>query len=65
MVITTWIISAKDAELQRKDGNGNVVARKSLHDADGYRCYSRVDDEAWRSQFAAAKACCGQAQQGQ
>lgn len=58
LVITTWQISARDAELQRKDAQGHVIAHKPLTEADDYRCYSPVDDEAWRKEHADLRACC-------
>lgn len=58
LVITTWLISAKRGELVREDGHGNVVASKPLSEADRYRCYSPVDDEAWRKQYSELKTCC-------
>lgn len=58
LVVTTWLISAKDGELQRKDGHGNVVAHKPLAEANDFRCYSPTDDEAWRTQYAQLRACC-------
>jgi len=58
LMVTTWINSARDHELQRKDGHGNIVARKAYVAADDYRCYSPIDDEAWRSDLAQCKAAC-------
>jgi hypothetical protein len=58
LVITTWIIDGQRGILVRKDGHGNIVDKKELRDADNYRCYSRSDDEAWRTSYAACRASC-------
>lgn len=58
MVITTWFLDSSIPALVRKDKEGNIREQKSLQEADGYRCYSRADDEAWRSSYAQLSACC-------
>ena len=57
LVIKTWILSSERNQLERyKDGK--LAETKSLADANGYRCYSRADDQAWRTAYAQAQACC-------
>lgn len=55
IAITTWLISSGWDGLVRFNGDGTVSQRKSIPDADNYRCYSPIDDEYWRS---AMIACC-------
>jgi len=58
LIIKTWLIDAERGTLVRRDKNQNITEEKSLRDANNYRCYSSTDDQAWRSAFAQAKACC-------
>lgn len=58
LVIKTWFLDASIPALVRRDSRGVIVEQKELRDADGYRCYSRSDDEAWRTDFSRAQACC-------
>lgn len=59
--ITTWLIDAiHEGSLVRKDSNGTIIGRLSYVEANGYRCYSESDDEAWRNRLV---ACCSKAEQ--
>ena len=58
LVIRTWIIDANMDALVRRDSHGSVIEKKALRDADGFRCYSRSDDEAWRADYAQCRASC-------
>jgi hypothetical protein len=50
--VKTWIIGA------------NGLTENDTHEvltflqAQGYRCYSQIDDEFWRNQLATAESCC-------
>jgi hypothetical protein len=55
--IKTWLIDANDGSLVRTK-NGVVIEKQSYTDANGYRCYSPIDDEAWRARMATLSACC-------
>lgn len=59
MHITTWFVDGRDnLALIRKDSDGHVVSKLTVQQADGYLCYSPVDDEAWRNSLDTYKACC-------
>lgn len=54
--IKTWFLDAKEQNaLIRKASTGEITERLSYIEADGYRCYSPIDDEAWRTRLA---QCC-------
>lgn len=52
--ITTWIVAPSG--LARH--SGGVQEAKSLVEAQGYRCYSDLDDLLWRDLLARYAACC-------
>lgn len=60
--ITTWFLNGKGEEAQqgldRKSHDGTLQAHKSWLEADGYHCYSPIDDEAWRTRMATLSECC-------
>ena len=58
LIIKTWFLDANEAALIRRDQNGEIKERRELKEADGYRCYSREDDESWRKDFDSLAACC-------
>lgn len=62
LTIKTWYLDAQLKKLVRRDSAGNIREIKELIDADGYRCYSRIDDEAWRKEYSSLSACCNQKQ---
>ncbi len=49
--ITTWII--------KQGGLVHGHDQKAIAEAEGYRCYSELDDSAWRNELKAQRACCG------
>lgn len=51
--VKTWVIGKEG--LNENDTHEVMTFLQ----AQGYRCYSRTDDEFWRNQLATAKACCG------
>lgn len=54
--IKTWFLDGKDEQaLIRKNDDGVVTEKLTYIEADGYRCYSPVDDEAWRTRLV---ECC-------
>lgn len=58
--IKTWFLDGKEYQsLVRKNSNGTLKEKLSFIEANGYRCYSPADDEAWRNRLI---ACCAKAQ---
>lgn len=49
--ITTWIV--------KQGVFVHGVDTKSLVEAEGFRCYSKADDTAWREELKLQTACCG------
>lgn len=64
--IKTWFLdqtqvseACKDAKpLIRRGGDGAVQEALTILQADGYRCYSPADDEAWRNDLNIETQCC-------
>lgn len=54
-VIKTWIIVDKD---HVRHHTNDVDELKTIADVVGYRCYSKIDDTAWRSRMNDLSACC-------
>ncbi len=61
--IKTWYTDKNNVSLEcqtekpliRRDSAGAIKEARSIVEADGFRCYSRADDEAWRNRMA---LCC-------
>lgn len=61
ITIKTWFLDGiYENGLIRKKSDGTLLEKISFIEANGYRCYSPVDDEAWRNRMA---ACCAKAMQ--
>lgn len=59
MNIKTWFVDGRDAKaLIRKNSSGQITDKLTVEQADGYLCYSPLDDEAWRNSLNTYKACC-------
>lgn len=58
--IKTWFLDGMHEQaLIRRDSNGNIKEKLTFLEGDGYRCYSAVDDEAWRNRLI---QCCAKAE---
>lgn len=55
--ITTWLITDK-GDLMHK--TGSAEQHKTVAEAVKYRCYSEIDDTAWRKLLADYQACCSE-----
>ena len=56
LTVRTWFLDGKNYEaLIRKNPDGSLKEKLSFVEADGYRCYSPVDDEAIRNRLI---ECC-------
>jgi hypothetical protein len=54
--IKTWFLDSKtENALIRKNEDGSIQEKLTYLEAYGYRCYSPIDDEAWRTRLA---ECC-------
>lgn len=51
LTVTTWVV--KQGELV------HGLDKKSVLEAEGYRCYSEIDDSAWRNELKIQRDCCG------
>lgn len=50
LTVTTWTIK-----------QGNLVHgldKKTILEGEGFRCYSEIDDSAWRNTLKIERACC-------
>lgn len=56
LTIKTWYVEGiTENALIRRSEDGSIQERLTFLQAHGYRCYSPVDDEAWRARLI---ACC-------
>lgn len=53
--IATWILTGPDG-LRHHDGS--VDQAMTIVQASGFRCYSELDDQTWRTLLAVKSACC-------
>lgn len=58
MKVKTWFLDGRDEKMLVRKNGGVITDRLSFFEADGYRCYSRADDEAIRAHMASLEACC-------
>lgn len=54
--IKTWLIEKEG--LRHKTSSVNETM--TFLEANGYRCYSKADDQTWREELASYKSCCEQ-----